>query len=240
MEDLTLFAQFLKARKLSPEAIESSLAQIRDFEDHLKKIGKNIENATRRDFYDYSAYLIKAGKNTPDNYISLLRYGHFKKIDELIIGGMEVLDGSEVIGNFSERLTSEFDQEIRDYVFSGTEMPPLGISPKEKPEYTKKLVTRLLEKIGTEECAKFLNKGLRDRYEESRKPDREKFLKSKSVDNFLEQKHKDFIAELETHLKNGTLFFTQEITKEVLGVGRPRRGEDNRQKDPAYGKRVSS
>jgi hypothetical protein len=192
------------------------LAQIKDFEDHLKRIGKDIENATRRDFYDYSARLIKAGKNTPENYISILRYGYFRKLNELIIAGMEVLDGSEVIENFSKRLTSEFDQEVRDYIFSGTEMPPLGINPKEKPEYTRKLVARLEKKIGTEECVRFLNRGLRDRYEESRKPDREKFLKSKDVDDFLEQKHKDFIAELETHLTNGTLFFTQEITEEVL------------------------
>lgn len=129
---------------------------------------------------------------------------------------MEVLDGQEVIENFSKRLANEYDQELRDYIFDGIEIPPLGISPKEKPEYTKKLVARLEKKIGTEGCAKFLNRGLRDRYEESRKPHREKFLKSKTIDEFLEQKHKDFVAELESHLKNDTLFFTQEITEAVL------------------------
>jgi hypothetical protein len=215
-EDLTLFRQFLEKRKLSAEAIESSLAVLRDFEVHLTKRDKDIESANRQDFYDYSACLIKTGRNTVDNYVSILRYAYLKKLNEIIIAGMEVLDGSEVIENFSKRLASEFNQELRDCVFEGIEIPPLGISPKEKPEYTRKLVARLEKKIGTEECVRFLNRGLRDRYEESRKPDREKFLKSKSVDNFLEQKHKDFIAELETHLKNGTLFFTQEITKEVL------------------------
>jgi hypothetical protein len=74
----------------------------------------------------------------------------------------------------------------------------------------------LENKIGTEKCGKFLNRGLRDRYEESRKPDREKFLKVKNIDEFLTQKHKEFVATLENHHKNGTLFFTQEISKEVL------------------------
>ena len=129
---------------------------------------------------------------------------------------MEVLDGSEVIENLSKRLTSEFNQSLRDYVFDDLEIPPLGISPGEKPAYTKILLARLEEKLGTEECAKFLNRGLRDRYEESRKPDRQKFLKSKSIDDFLRQKHIDFVAELEKHYREGTLFFTQEITKEVL------------------------
>jgi hypothetical protein len=113
-------------------------------------------------------------------------------------------------------LANEFDQELRDYVFEGIEVPPLGISPEEKPVYTKKLVARLEEKIGTEACAEFLNPGLRDRYEESRKPDREKFLNAKNIDEFLTQKHTDFVDVLEGHHKNGTLFFTQEITKEVL------------------------
>jgi hypothetical protein len=216
MEDLTLFAQFLKARKLSPESIESSLAVLHDFEAYLTKKNKDIENATRQDFYDYSAQLIETGTNTPGNYISILRYGYFKKLNELIIAGMEVLDGSEVIENFSKRLANEFNQETRDYVFSGTEIPPLGISPKEKPKYTKKTVARLEEKIGAEACAGFLNRGLRDRYEESRRPDRQKFLRSKNLDEFLKQKHKDFVVELEAHLKNGTLFFTQVISKEVL------------------------
>jgi hypothetical protein len=129
---------------------------------------------------------------------------------------MEVLDGREVFENFSKRLAGEFTQELRDDIFCETKIPPLGIGPEEKPEYTKKLITRLEEKIGTEECAKFLNRGLRDRYEEWRKPDREKFLQSKNIDAFLKQKHEDLVAELEGHLENGTLFFTQVVTREVL------------------------
>jgi hypothetical protein len=213
---LTPFERFLETRKLSPDAKESSLAALRDFNEYLGRRGKALESGTRTDFYNYSADLIKTGKNTVENFISILRYGYFKKLKEIIIAGMEVLDGSEVMENFSERLANEFSQELRDHVFGGMEIPPLGISPLEKPEYTKKLISRLEKKLGTEECAKFLNRGLRDRYEESRKPDREKFLESENIDDFLEWKHKDFVATLKKHCKDGTLFFTQEITKEVL------------------------
>lgn len=215
-EDLTPFVQFLEKRKLSKEAIESSLNALREFNEYLSRRGKTIESAVRKDFYDYSALLIEAGKNTPDNYISILRYAYFKQLKELIIAGMEVLDGSEVVKNFSNRLVNEFDQKLRDDIFDGIEIPPLGISQEEKPWYMKELVGRLEKKIGTDECAKFLNRGLRDRYEDSRKPDREKFLKAKNLDAFLEQKHRDFVVELEKHFKDGTLLFTQEITKDVV------------------------
>ncbi len=215
-EDLTQFRHFLEKRKLNQEAIENSLEAIRDFLEFLGKKGKTIERAARNDFYGYSSKLIAVGKNTPENYVSILRYGYFKKINELIIAGMEVLDGSEVIENLSGRLTREFGRELRDHVFSEVNLPPLGISPGQKPEYTKKLIERLEGKIGTDACAEFLNQGLRDRYEESRKPDRDKFLKSKNIDAFLQQKRHDFVAELENHFKNDALFFTQEITREVL------------------------
>ncbi len=210
------FRNFLEKGKIGQKKIEASLRILHSFDDFLQKKGKNIERATRSDFYDYSRFLISTGQNRVDSYASILRYGFFKKLNELIIAGMEVLDGSEVIENFSNRLINEFSQELRDYVFEGVEIPPLGISPEEKPVYTKQLVARLEDKIGSEGCAKFLNRGLRDRYEESRKPDREKFLKAKNIDEFLEQKHRDFVATLESDHKNGTLFFTQEITKEVL------------------------
>jgi hypothetical protein len=214
--DTNGFRQFLETRKMRAEVIEVSLKTLQDFDAFLQKKGKNVETALRNDFYEYSKHLIDTKQNTFDSYASILRYGFFKKLKELIVAGMEVLDGQEVIENFSNRLANEFNQELRDYVFEGIDIPPLGISPKDKPEYTKKLVARLEKKIGTQACAKFLNRGLRDRYEESRKPDREKFLKAKNVDEFLEQKHIDFVAELENHLKNKTLFFTQEITEDVL------------------------
>jgi len=214
--DIEGFERFLETRKLDQKVIESALTTLQEFETYLKRRGEDINRATRQDFYNYSAHLIETGQNTTANYVSILRYAYFKKLKELIIAGMEVLDGREVIENLSKRLASEFNQKLRSAVFKDIEIPPLGISPKEKPEYTKKLVARLEDRIGTEECAKFLNHGLRDRYEESRKPDREKFLESRNLDEFLKQKHKDFVAELERHFENGTLFFTQEITKEVL------------------------
>ena len=214
--DIDGFRKFLSSRKAEQRVIKNSIKTLRDFELYLEERNKEMETATKQDFYDYSAHMIRSGVNTVDNYISILRYGYFKKLNEMIVAGMEVLDGREVIKNMSNRLSSEFSKELRDFIFRDTEIPPLGIRPEEKPRYMQTLVTNLEQKIGTDGCSEFLNRGLRDRYEEWRKPDREKFLASKNIDDFLGQKHIDFIAELEDHLKNKTLFFTQEITGEVV------------------------
>lgn len=214
--DIDGFRKFLSSRKLDQRTIKSSLNALRDFELYLEKKGREIETATRKDFYEYSAHMIKSGINTVDNYVGILRYGYFKKLKEMIIAGMEVLDGREVMNNLSNRLTSEFSKELRNSIFEDIKIPSLGIRPEEKPEYMQTIIKNLETKIGTDGCAEFLNRGLRDRYEEWRKPDREKFLKSKNIDAFLRQKHNDFVAELEKHLVEKTLFFTQEMTREIV------------------------
>ncbi|MBU7018961.1 MAG: hypothetical protein HXS44_15740 [Theionarchaea archaeon] len=207
------FRKFLEERKIDEDIIKSSITLVKDFNQFLKK--KGIETPSKEDFYEYSTHLIDHKKNTPENYVALLRYGFFTHNNQLCIAAMEVLDGREVMENFSKRLSEEFGEDFRDNIFGDLPLPPLGLHPKEKPEYTKKLMTRLEGTLG-DSCALFLNRGLRDRYEEWRKPDRERFLKSENIDEFLRNKREMYIKELEEHLKNGSLYFTQEITKEVL------------------------
>ena len=65
-------------------------------------------------------------------------------------------------------------------------------------------------------CVNFLAEGLRDSYAEWRKPDRKRFINAKNFDEFLEDKRKRQIENLEKHRDEGTLYFTQPITDEVV------------------------
>jgi hypothetical protein len=209
------FRKFMEKNNAEKETIEKSIAHVREFDDFLKEKGTTVDRASAKDFYRYSAYLVEQGKNTLEAYLSILRYGLIANT-ALYVAAMEVLDGREVMENLSRRLTDEFGEDIRNRVFEEISLPPLGISPEKKPEYTKKLLPRLEKILGIERCRQFLNKGLRDRYEQWRKPDREKFLKSKNIDEFLKNKRSEFIQEMEKHFDEGTLYFTQEVTGPVL------------------------
>ncbi len=214
--DIAGFKKFLTERKISEDIIDYSVKTVEEFKEFIKKNGRDIDNATRDDFYEYSDHLVRSKQNTYEKYVSLLRYGNFAKNRDLTITGLEVLDGSEVFTNFYNRLKEEYGETLRDKVFDGFEMPPLGLRPGQKPAFTKAIISRLEKALDTAKCREFLNKGLRDRYEEWRKPDHDQFLKCKNIDEFLAWKRKKFNEELEQHYKNGTLFFTQEITTEVL------------------------
>jgi hypothetical protein len=218
--DIGGFRIFLAQRKLNEKGIRASLERLRDFAAFLQEKGKSVDSLSRADFTEYSSHLIESGQNTDENYLALLRYGYLKHFDELYIAAMEVLDGSEVPANLSRRLAEEFGEDMRREIFSGIGDIPLGLPPGQKPLYMKKLIWRIQRKIGTEGCAQFLNKGLRDRYEESRKPDKERFARSNNIDDFLVQKHDAFIETIIKCHKEKRPFFTQEITPEVIDLVR--------------------
>ncbi len=216
MDDIDRFKQRLFEKENPPDKVEDSVTLLTDYYEFLQKSNKNLENANSEDFYKFSEILIEQGRNTGFSYEVFIIFGQFINNHALIKLGREVFDGSEVMANLSKRLIEEYGQDFRDEIFQDIAVPPLGIDPKDKPEYTKKLISRFQDKVGEQICEEFLAKGLRDPYYEWRKPDRERFLKSKNIDEFLAEKRKRFIKSLEEHEKEGTLFFTQEINQEVL------------------------
>jgi len=216
MDNIKRFKQRLIDKENPPDKIEEAIKLLSDYNDFLQTKNKNFDNFNSEDFYEFSRTLIEQDKNTGFSYEVFIIFGQFIENHELIKFGREVLDGSEVISNLSKRLIEEFSQDFRDDVFQDLDIPPLGIDPKAKPEYAKKLISRFHDKVGEDACEAFLAKGLRDSYYEWRKPDRERFLKSQNIDEFLAEKRNRFMESLEKHEKEGTLFFTQKINKEVL------------------------
>ncbi|MFX1283918.1 MAG: DUF6144 family protein [Promethearchaeota archaeon] len=216
--------EYLQERNIAIDIIPAAINIVSEFDDFLSKSNKSVEDATYNDLHDFSAYLIENKKNSFDNYVNLLRYGYFKKNNQLIIAAMENIDGSEVMVNFSKRLVEEFGEEVRNEIFEDIEVPPLGFHPKKKPEITRKVIERFHAKVDHEKCTAFLAHGLRDKYPQSYESARKKYLKTKSIDEFLEIQRQDFINTLTKHFQENSLFFTQEIDEEVLQYVKSQQG----------------
>jgi hypothetical protein len=216
MDDITRFKEKHIEDGSPSDWVEKAISNLKEFQTFLNKIKKSFQDLNQEDFYEFSHHLIENKKNNSIAYESIIKFGHFTNNKNLVIWGREVFDGSEVMENLSKRLSDEYSKEFRDEIFQELDVPPLGIDPKLKPDYTKKLINRLVEKIGEKESEKFLAKGLRNSYYEWRKPDRELFLKSKNIDEFLKEKRKRQIEALEKYRDEGTLYFTQLINDEVV------------------------
>ena len=215
-EELESFREFLQQLNLDKNQIKSSLELVSKFGDHLSDNGKTLENASYDDLYAFSDHLMDEGENTEDNYVTLVRYGRFRKNNDVIIASMEIIDGSEMIVNFYNRLQDEFGEEVRDEIFEGIGVPPLGLRPKTKAEITKKLVERFLSKFDRETCKTFFEIGLRDRYTASYVGPTKLFKELGDIDEFLRRRFQSLVERLETHLKEKALFFTQEVDEEVI------------------------
>jgi hypothetical protein len=214
--DIDGFIEFLQKRNLDTEKINTAIDIITDFDKYLSKNEKSIKNATYDDVYNYSAYLIENNKNLYDNYLNLVRFGHYMKNNQLIIASIEIIDGKEVMRNFSKRLTVEFGEEIRNLIFKDIELPPLGSYPQTKPEITTKVMERFLANVDRKKCVEFLANGLRDKYTHAYKKPREQFLKTTDIDDFLKLKHQEYVKTFEKNYNEGTLFYTQEVDQQVI------------------------
>ncbi|MDH5481275.1 MAG: MGMT family protein [Candidatus Bathyarchaeota archaeon] len=213
------FRDFCTKRSLHKEVTQAHIKMVKEFEAFLKKKGKNkyLSNATAPDLQSFVAHLMKNKKNTWENFLALLRYSRFSNNRKVEVALLELMDGSEVLQNLSDAVRRTVGETKRDAIFKGIELPPLGTHSKDKPKITKKVMERLEAEFDEKACREILSSGLHGPIPKKVfLPERKKFRKSKSIDDFLEKRHKEFVDELEKHRREKTLFFTQEIDEEVV------------------------
>jgi hypothetical protein len=114
-----------------------------------------------------------------------------------------------------QRLGETAGEAKRDEVFQGIEAP-LGMPSVEKPKVTKAVLERMGAIVDPKDCKKALIGTAHGIPKKWYKQEREKFLAAKDIDDYIAKKRQNAIAELEKHRNEGTLFYNQEITDEVI------------------------
>ena len=212
------FRNYCLERKLSEKTIQAHVRIVKEFETFLKTNCQNriITDATSDNLNTFVRHLMEENRNTWDNLLSLVRYARFINNKEIIVPLLELLDGSDVLENLSNTIKQTVGKTKHKAVFDGIKLPPLGTPPKDRPKITKKFMENLEAELGASKCREILSSGPHAGPKEQYLPEQKKFLESKSIEDFLTRKHKEYVEELEKHMKEKTLYFTQEITKEVL------------------------
>lgn len=129
---------------------------------------------------------------------------------------MELLDGAEAQPNLYIKVAELYGEAVRDEVFAGIGVSPLGLPSTDKPFDMFPVLDRLLENVGYASVEKMLSGCLRDLPDEYFVDEREKYIKSADIDEYLREKHQEFIHQLQKCQQEGRLFFSQEITDEVV------------------------
>jgi hypothetical protein len=216
------FRRHLQDRDIAPEEIEQHLSIIERFESFLQDIGRQRPptHPTAADLRAFSAQLVKQGLNDYVNYLALVRYGRFARNNELFVAAMEFLDGSEVMDNLYRKLAQKVGEQTRDAVFRDIALPSLGVPHTQKYRITAVVMDRLEELVDPQTCREILSGCLRNLQDEWYLAQRDTYLECGSLDAYLARKAQDFIAQLEQMRDEGSLYFTQPITDEVIGFVR--------------------
>jgi len=232
------FQAYLFERKLITEdKLEACLAMARRFEAHLEQ---EPETPAAMRAWEFTRTLVEQKADNWDNLLTLLRYAYFTRQDDIYVAIMELLDGYEAQGNLYKRVGERYGDDVRDRVFDGIGLAPLGLPTPEKPAFMHPVIERLQAEVGQADCIELLSSSLRDLPDEYYLDEREKYQQAADIDAFLVQKKAEFITQLETLMREGRLFFSQPITPEVIELVRqdPEIGGGARQGSVIYESKI--
>ena len=212
------FRRFLKRIMVKEADLSQNIEIVREVETFLRNTGEKIDVSQLRieELRNVIQYLFENGKNSWNNLLALLRYSRFTGNREIEIALLELLDGSDVLNNLSSKVKKIVGEKRHREIFEGIEFPSLGTFSIDKPKITKKVMERLEAKLGEVGCRQVLLSGPHATSKKAYVQERKAFAKSKGIDDFLRKRHNEYIDELERHLEQKTLYFTQEIDEQVL------------------------
>lgn len=201
--------KYLETRKIDTQ---KAISLINEFEKYMDdNNGISYDNV-----HSFAQLLIREGKNTRQNFLFLVHFGYFLNNHDLILASMELVDGSEMMQNFSNMLIEDYGMEFRNKVFENKEVPPLGYHPRDKAKFTSMVVSNFIKLVGEKEATNYFERGWRDSYSQYYENAREYFKEAGDIRQFLKSKSEKFKEELKSHLDAKTLFYTQEINERVL------------------------
>jgi len=204
-----------REQPIPEEEVAENVKMVEQFEKFLEQFGKTLETATAEEFTKFSKVLIEENANTYSNFAALSRYAYFVKNMDLFLPVLEIFDGGEVMNVLYERLEEHLGEAQRDNILPKENLPPLGLPATEKPKVTRE-VLKQLEVLDSDTCKSILADVAHGLPRDFRKGEREKFLNAGNIDTYLKEKRANAIAELEKHRDDGSLFYNQYITDDVV------------------------
>jgi hypothetical protein len=210
------FRKNLQERKMSQEDVDFAVDAVKEFETHLAKQGASFESQNLESLKNYISLLIEEGRNSWERLAAIARYSTLTKKNDYYVYFTSVLGARNVLPDIGERAAAVAGEAIRHKVFQGFALPPLGSPQESYPRLTQQVMAKLEAELPLETCKKILTWNYHKIPTEAFKEKKERFEKAPNIDEYLRNEHGRLIEELERCMKNGQLWYEQEITSEVL------------------------
>ena len=210
------FQDYLKENKFDDDTISNFIGKVRDYQKYLEKEKLTLETVNPEKLVEYTEFLVEEDKTMVLDFLgAMIRYANFTKKFDFIVKAIDIAESFNAMDNLYERVAEWHGEKTRDEIFDGLVIPPLGVHPEKKPEFTKEILKRIEEKLGEEKTIDLLAPCLHGRPPDDIEGDKKK-LAELGIDEFLEWKHNLAIQRLEKHRDEGTLEFAQYVDDEVV------------------------
>jgi hypothetical protein len=210
------FKLYLEENKIENNLIPIYIDLLKEYESYLFTLGSNLDTSPPEKIVEYSEYLVSEDVSSVLDFLrAIIHYANYSKRDEIITKVIDISESNNAMDNLYSRVAEIYGDSIRNEIFNELVIPPLGVNPEKKPDFTKKILKRLEKKIGKNETIELLSPCLHGRPPDDIEGDK-KLLTELGIDGFLHKKHQDLVARLEKHRDEGTLEFAQRIDDEIV------------------------
>jgi len=210
------FRKYLQGRNVTGKDADFAVNAVKEFEKYLKKSGRSFESAGLDALKDYVSLLMNEGENSWDRLVAIARYCNLAKKNDYYIYFTSILGARNVLPYIGERLAATAGEETKRRVFQDFELPPLGTPQESYPKLTKMIMDRMEAELPSKTCRQILTWNYHRVPAEAFKEKKERFEKANSIDEYLKDEHKRLIEEMNGLMKEGKVWYEQEITPEVL------------------------
>ena len=210
------FQIFLEENDIDTNIIKNFLSKLRDYENYLKKENLSLDSVNPNKLVEYTEYLVSTNKDSVLDFLrAILSYANYSKKYEFITETIDIVESYNAMDTLFSRIAEIHGEQLRNEIFRDLNIPPLGVHPEKKPNFTKNIMERLEDKLGNENTIALLSPCLHGRPPEDIEGDK-KNLAELGIDGFLQKKHQALIKRLEKHKNEETLEFAQLVDDEVI------------------------
>jgi len=210
------FVKLYKDRGYDDKTIDKAVSELIQAEKFLRQQDAKLDKVSVDMIKDYIKYLIDSNKNNLDTLLALARYFYVIKNNDVYIHFTKILGGLGVLENIKKRMENYAGKEMANKVLDGFNMPPLGTPLEEVPYYTHNLMERIKKNLEPDLYQKILAGNNHGIPKESMKLEKEFYENSKSLDDYLKERHIRKVEELQSYCDSETIWFEQIITQDVV------------------------
>jgi hypothetical protein len=210
------YRELLKGRGLSKEIIEKAIELCVEYIEFLESNSVSLEESSVDDVKKYVKNLMDSGRNTLDRIDAVCMYTNILGYLDQYLYLAQMVGGAPLYQSYLNRTKEIAGEEAAERVFGSIQLPPVGSTAEEFPEYTHAMMKQMTKELSKEDRIKILAGNHHNRSPQSFEAKRRLYKESKTLDEFLKRDHERVVELLEQHMREGRLWYRKMVTQEFL------------------------